>query len=83
MLADLPEWIDRRDPFRVLAKDVVTSINRWAAREQMGLMIRAIQNELTAVDDRTFRLFFDKLSKIGGSRLTRSGEALAISQICR
>src|SRR5215471_6583482 len=39
----------------VLAKDVVASINRWSAREQMGLMIRAIQNELTAVDDRTFR----------------------------
>src|SRR5215468_5192457 len=39
----------------VLAKDAVASLNRWAAREQMGLMIRAIQNELTAVDDRTFR----------------------------
>src|SRR5712692_5644536 len=39
----------------VLAKDELASLNRWAAREQMGLMIRAIQNELTAVDDRTFR----------------------------
>ena len=39
----------------VLARDVVASLNRWAAREQMGLMIRAIQNELAAVDDRTFR----------------------------
>jgi peptide/nickel transport system substrate-binding protein len=39
----------------VLAKDAVASINRWAARDQMGLMIKAIQNELTAVDDRTFR----------------------------
>jgi peptide/nickel transport system substrate-binding protein len=44
----------------VLAKDVVASLNRWAAREQMGLMIRAIQNELTAVDDRTFRWILKK-----------------------
>jgi peptide/nickel transport system substrate-binding protein len=39
----------------VLAKDAVASINRWAAREPMGGMIKAIENELTAVDDRTFR----------------------------
>jgi peptide/nickel transport system substrate-binding protein len=39
----------------VLAKDVVASLNRWAAREQMGLMIRSIQDKLTAVDDRTFQ----------------------------
>jgi peptide/nickel transport system substrate-binding protein len=43
------------DGGRVLAKDAVTSINRWAAREPMGLMIKAIENELIAVDDRTFR----------------------------
>ncbi len=39
----------------VLARDVVASINRWAAREPMGQMIKAIENELTAFDDRTFR----------------------------
>jgi peptide/nickel transport system substrate-binding protein len=39
----------------VLAKDAVASLNRWAAREQMGLMIKAVESELTAVDDRTFR----------------------------
>jgi peptide/nickel transport system substrate-binding protein len=39
----------------VLARDVVASLTRWSARDPMGLMIRAIQNELTAVDDRTFR----------------------------
>jgi peptide/nickel transport system substrate-binding protein len=39
----------------VLAKDAVASLARWAVRDSMGLMIRAIQNELTAVDDRTFR----------------------------
>src|SRR5262252_6100444 len=39
----------------VLAKDAVASINRWAAREPMGQMIKAIENELVAIDDRTFR----------------------------
>ena len=39
----------------VLSKDVVASLTRWTARDPMGLMIKAIQNELTAVDDRTFK----------------------------
>jgi peptide/nickel transport system substrate-binding protein len=39
----------------VLALDAVASIRRWAAREPMGQMIKAVENELTAVDDRTFR----------------------------
>src|ERR1700726_1771984 len=39
----------------VLSKDVVASLTRWSARDPMGLMIKAIQNELTAVDDKTFK----------------------------
>lgn len=39
----------------VLSKDVVASLSRWAARDPMGLMIKALQQELTAVDDRTFK----------------------------
>src|SRR5215470_3803264 len=39
----------------VLAKDAVASLARWCVRDSMGQMIAAIQNELTAVDDRTFR----------------------------
>src|SRR5262249_21287018 len=39
----------------VLAKDAVASINRWSARDPMGQMLKAIENELVAVDDRTFR----------------------------
>src|SRR5215471_8882233 len=33
----------------VLAKDVVASVNRWAARDSMGQMIKAIEKELTAI----------------------------------
>jgi len=39
----------------VLAKDVVASIARWAPRDPMGQMLAMIQNELVAVDDRSFR----------------------------
>jgi peptide/nickel transport system substrate-binding protein len=39
----------------VRAKDVVASLTRWTARDPMGLMLTAIQNELAAVDDRTFK----------------------------
>src|SRR5499433_981262 len=44
----------------VLAKDAVGSINRWAARKPMGQMIKAIENELTAVDDRTVKWVLKK-----------------------
>src|SRR5262249_1642577 len=43
------------DGERVLASDAVASLNRWSARDPMGLMIRAIGKELVAVDDTTFR----------------------------
>jgi peptide/nickel transport system substrate-binding protein len=44
----------------VLAKDAVASINRWAARDPMGQMLKAIENELAIVDDRTFRWVLKK-----------------------
>jgi peptide/nickel transport system substrate-binding protein len=43
----------------VLAKDAVASIHRWAAKG-MGQMIKARENELTAIDDRTFRWVLKK-----------------------
>src|SRR5215471_11636758 len=39
----------------VRAKDVVASLSRWSARDQMGLLLKANQQELVAVDDRTFK----------------------------
>src|SRR6201986_158831 len=39
----------------VLSKDVVASLARWSARDPMGLMLKDIQNELVAVDDRTVK----------------------------
>jgi peptide/nickel transport system substrate-binding protein len=39
----------------VRAADAVASLKRWSARDSMGLMIKAVENELTTLDDRTFR----------------------------
>jgi peptide/nickel transport system substrate-binding protein len=39
----------------VHARDAVASINRWCARDPIGQMIKGIQNQLVAIDDRTFR----------------------------
>jgi peptide/nickel transport system substrate-binding protein len=39
----------------VLARDVVASLARWCARDSMGLMIKALQKELSAVDDGTVK----------------------------
>src|SRR5438132_13984589 len=39
----------------VLAKDGAASLNRWAARDQMGLLIKTIQQDLAPVDDRTVK----------------------------
>ncbi|WP_018259903.1 ABC transporter substrate-binding protein [Methylobacterium sp. WSM2598] len=44
----------------VRARDAVASLVRWSARDPMGLMIRAIQAELSAVDDRSFRWVLTK-----------------------
>jgi peptide/nickel transport system substrate-binding protein len=44
----------------VLARDVVASVSRWAKRDTMGQMILAIQSELAAIDDRTFRWMLKK-----------------------
>ena len=44
----------------VLAKDVVASLNRWSARDPLGLMMKAIQAELAVIDDRTFRWVLQK-----------------------
>src|SRR5256714_4896081 len=44
----------------VRAKDVTASLTRWSARDPMGLMLKAIQQELTAVDDRTFKWVLKK-----------------------
>jgi peptide/nickel transport system substrate-binding protein len=43
------------DGEKVLARDAVASLKRWCVRDNAGKMIRAIENELTALDDRAFR----------------------------
>jgi peptide/nickel transport system substrate-binding protein len=40
----------------VLARDAVASLDRWMARDTMGLMIKARLDEMSATDDRSFRM---------------------------
>src|SRR5437868_15023640 len=44
----------------VLSKDVVASLIRWCARDTMGLMLKALNQDLTAVDDRTVKWVLKK-----------------------
>jgi peptide/nickel transport system substrate-binding protein len=48
------------DGEKVLAKDVVASLTRWTARDQMGLLIKAVQQDLVAVDDRNVKWVLKK-----------------------
>jgi Bacterial extracellular solute-binding proteins, family 5 Middle len=43
------------DGEKVLAKDVVASLKRWTVRDAMGQMIKAIEEEITATNDRTLK----------------------------
>jgi peptide/nickel transport system substrate-binding protein len=51
----LREGLKFHDGEPVLARDAVASLKRWCVRDGGGKMIRAIENELVALDDRTFR----------------------------
>ncbi|WP_198375534.1 ABC transporter substrate-binding protein [Neoroseomonas rubea] len=51
----LREGLRFHDGEPVRARDVVASINRWMPRDPMGQLLRALNVELSAVDDRTFR----------------------------
>ena len=44
----------------VTARDVVASINRWAVRDTLGQSIKALEQELVAIDDRSFRWVLKK-----------------------
>ncbi|GJD49017.1 Glutathione-binding protein GsiB [Methylobacterium crusticola] len=56
----LREGLRFHDGEPVRAQDVVASLARWSARDPMGLMLRALQNELAPVDDRSFRWVLKK-----------------------
>jgi peptide/nickel transport system substrate-binding protein len=56
----LREGLRFHDGEPVLAKDVVASITRWMPRDPMGQMLKALQQELVAADDRTVRWVLKK-----------------------
>lgn len=56
----LRDGLKFHDGSPVLSKDCVASIKRWMARDGMGQMISAQLNEMSAVDDKTFRIVLKK-----------------------
>jgi peptide/nickel transport system substrate-binding protein len=48
------------DGEKVLAKDCVMSVKRWASRDSFGQVLIAATNELTALDDRRFQFRLKK-----------------------
>ncbi|MEQ1611370.1 MAG: ABC transporter substrate-binding protein [Hyphomicrobiaceae bacterium] len=56
----LREGLKWHDGEKVTAKDCVASLTRWCKRDPMGLLISALQEELTAVDDRSFKWVLSK-----------------------
>ena len=66
----------------VLAKDVIASLARWQARDNMGLMIKAIQDELVAVDDRTFRWRLNRPYSKLLIALGKVGDAVMLHHAC-
>jgi peptide/nickel transport system substrate-binding protein len=51
----LREGLRFHDNEPVRSRDVIASIIRWMPRDPMGQLLRALNEELVAVDDRTFR----------------------------
>ena len=56
----LRDGLKFHDGEKVTAKDVVVSLARWSARDPMGLIIKSIQEELSVIDDRTFKWVLKK-----------------------
>jgi peptide/nickel transport system substrate-binding protein len=56
----LRQGLKFHDGEAVTAKDAVASINRWAVRDTFGQSIKAIEQELVAIDDRNFRWVLKK-----------------------
>jgi peptide/nickel transport system substrate-binding protein len=75
------------DGERVLARDCVASINRWAKRDLFGSALMAVTDELSAPDDRTiqfrlkkpFPLLPNALGKVGSPMCAMMPERLAVT----
>ena len=52
----LREGLEWHDGQAVTSADVIPSIKRWAARDPVGQLLLTVVQDMTAVDDRTFRI---------------------------
>jgi peptide/nickel transport system substrate-binding protein len=52
----LREGLEWHDGQAVTSADVIPSIKRWAARDPVGQLLLTVVQDMTAVDDRSFRI---------------------------
>ena len=92
----LREGLAWHDGGRVLARDCVASIRRWAARDPLGQTLLALTDDLSAPDDRSvvfrlrrpFPMLFDALAKtsppvcfVMPERLARTDPATPLREV--
>src|SRR5882757_1847287 len=68
-LRDGLEWHDGQS---VTSADVIPSIKRWAARDSAGQLLMKVVQDMTAVDDRTFRIVLKEPSGLLMLSLSKS-----------
>lgn len=74
-LRDGLKWHDGE---KVLARDCVASLQRWAKRDPFGLTIAGITNELSAPDDKTIQFKLKKKFTLIPDALGKSGTNLPV-----
>ena len=92
----LREGLRFHDNTPVLARDVIASLRRWAARDTFGTSLFSVVDEISALDDRTvtwrlkrpFPLLPDCLGKVGSitaaimpERLAKSDPAIPLKEM--
>ena len=74
----LRDGLKFHDGEKVLAKDCVASIQRWAKRDPFGLTVMGVTDELSAPDDKTIRFRLKKPFALIPDALGKSGTNLPV-----
>lgn len=74
----LREGLKFHDGEKVMAKDCVASIQRWAKRDPFGLTIAGLTDELSAPDDKTIQFRLKKRFSLIPDALGKSGTNLPV-----
>jgi peptide/nickel transport system substrate-binding protein len=74
----LRDGVKFHDGSPVASKDVIPSLKRWAARDNVGQRLFSFVDRLEAVDDKTFRMILTKPYGMVLESLGKSGTSVAV-----